>query len=143
MAVGALRADSLRLVNAGAVPARRAMPAGNTAAPEEVDPRWVLAVAAARMLEGGRAAILPNESRERVQRLASSLGLRAFDAALVIAIVQDAARRGEPLGGMGAERLGMLPVGVRGLDTEAGTMWLATLITAGITFAVLVGWVLW
>lgn len=142
MAVGALRADPLRLVNAGAVPARQAMPAGNTAAADEPDPRWVLAVAAARMLEGGRAAILPNESRERVQRLASSLGLRAFDAALVIAIVQDAARRGEPMGGMVAERLRMVPAGPAKSKANPATAWVASVATAAAIFIAMVGWLL-
>jgi hypothetical protein len=142
MAVGALRADSLRLVNAGAVPARHVMPLGNTAAAEEIDPRWVLAVAAARMLEGGRAAILPNGSRERVLRLASSLGLRAFDAALVIAIVQDAARRGEPLGGAVAERLRMVRASSGLAHGGSTSAWIASVAAAASMFAAMIAWLL-
>ncbi|MDX9910266.1 MAG: hypothetical protein RBS39_00395 [Phycisphaerales bacterium] len=59
------------------------------------DARWALAVRTASSLDGGRAAILPPERRERLMKLSSTLGLRAFDAALVIAIVQDGARSGE------------------------------------------------
>ncbi len=58
------------------------------------DPRWVLAVRAAQLIEGGRAAILTAQKRRELTRLAIRMGLREFDAALVIAIVQDAARSG-------------------------------------------------
>jgi hypothetical protein len=76
-------------------------------AEDRADPRWVLAVAAAAALEGGRGAVLVPERRRRLMRLSASLGVRAFDASLVLAIVQDAARRGEPLGGA-AESLRMV-----------------------------------
>jgi hypothetical protein len=46
-------------------------------------------------LQGGRAAILTPESRDQLLGLAERLGLRTFDAHLLIATVQDAARRGE------------------------------------------------
>lgn len=105
MSAAAARAGSLRFPDAAVAPARRAMPRDDIKA---VDPRWVLAVAAVRSLEGGRAAILPSEERERLVRLAGALGLRAFDAALVIAVVQDAARRGDPLGGEVADRLAFI-----------------------------------
>jgi hypothetical protein len=55
------------------------------------DPRWVLAARAAEQLEGD---ILRPEPRERLVRLGVTLGLSLFDANLVIAIVQDQARRG-------------------------------------------------
>ena len=62
------------------------------------DPRWVVAVRVAEQLQGGQAAILAPEDRRRLVALAERLGLRAFDAALIIAIVQDAARSGlDPL----------------------------------------------
>jgi len=59
------------------------------------DARLVFALRVSERLEGGRAAILTPESRERLLRLSSRMGLAPFDASLVIAIVQDAARRGE------------------------------------------------
>ncbi len=59
------------------------------------DPRWAFAVRVAAALEGGRAAILRPEARERLLRTARLLGIRPFDAALIIAMVQDTARRGE------------------------------------------------
>lgn len=59
------------------------------------DARRVLAVAAFTALEGGRAAVLRPVRRQRLSRLAAQLGLRLFDASLIIAIAQDAARHGE------------------------------------------------
>jgi len=59
------------------------------------DARRVLAVAAFTALEGGRAAVLRPVRRRRLNQLAARLGLRAFDASLIIAIAQDAARHGE------------------------------------------------
>ena len=55
------------------------------------DPRWVLAVRVAEQLEG---ALLSPEKRHRLIRTAVVIGLTAFDANLIIAIVQDQARRG-------------------------------------------------
>lgn len=70
----------------------RALSVGTLAAG---DPRWVFAARVASQLEGGRAGVLRPERRERLMRTAKMLGLRAFDASLVIALVQDSARRGE------------------------------------------------
>jgi len=55
------------------------------------DPRWVLALRTAEALDG---AVLPPERRDRLVRLGKLLGMTPFDANLVIAIVQDQARRG-------------------------------------------------
>ena len=60
------------------------------------DPRWVLAVRAYSQLQG--SALTP-ERRERVLETARLLGVRPFDANVIIAIAQDHARRGEPLAG--------------------------------------------
>lgn len=62
---------------------------------DSTDPRWVLAVRVHSLLQG---ATLSPEHREHVMQTARLLGVRAFDATLVIALVQDAARRGEALG---------------------------------------------
>lgn len=56
------------------------------------DARWVFAVRVRREVQGGHAAIVTPESRKRLLKLAHRLGLRDFDANLVIAIVQDDAR---------------------------------------------------
>ena len=76
------------------------------AAIDALDARWVFACRVATSIEGGRAAILRPEARDRLLAQAGNLGLRQFDANLVIAIVQDSARCGhEPLGLPTAERL--------------------------------------
>lgn len=60
------------------------------------DLRRLFALRASQMLEGGRAAIMPPESRRMLVGDARRFGLRAFEANLIIAVVQDSARRGEP-----------------------------------------------
>ncbi len=55
------------------------------------DPRWVLAVRTAELLQGN---ILGPERRERIVRMAKLFDLTPFDANMIIAIVQDQARRG-------------------------------------------------
>ncbi len=73
------------------------------------DPRWVLAVQAARALEG---AVLAPERRQGLLRLGQRMGLTPFDANLVLAIIQDRARRGhlgEWCAAAAAEQLAMVP----------------------------------
>ncbi len=114
---------ALRVVNAGALPRRttvrtddgtpdirwadaaHAVEVENRAAAALTasDARWAMAVRAAASLEGGRAAVLPPEKRDRLVALGVNLGLRPFDTNLVIAIVQDAARLGEGLHGPSVE----------------------------------------
>lgn len=62
---------------------------------EPGDARWAVAMRARDLLEGGRAAVLTRDRRRRLVRLATRVGLREFDANLIIAIVQDEARTGE------------------------------------------------
>lgn len=62
--------------------------------PGKSDPREALVPFVLDRLEGGPCAILPPHKRREVATRAASLGLREFDANLVIAIVQDAVRRG-------------------------------------------------
>ncbi|HVU64311.1 MAG TPA: hypothetical protein VHC70_10065 [Phycisphaerales bacterium] len=71
-----------------------------------LDPRWVLAVEVRRQMQGGRASIITPDTRRRLMLVGRRLGLRPFDTSLVIAIIQDAGRRGEdPLGPMSVSRL--------------------------------------
>lgn len=74
------------------------------------DPRWLLAVKTSSLIEGGKAGLLTPARRREVLNLAGQLRLRSFDANLVIAIVQDAARAGE----------GALSAGVRSRLTLVG-----------------------
>ena len=62
---------------------------------QPTDPRWVLAVRAYSQLQG---STLTPDRRERVMKTADQLGIRPFDANMVIAIVQDHARTGLELG---------------------------------------------
>lgn len=58
------------------------------------DPRWVLAVATAQLMEGD---VLPPLKRESLMQQGKSMGLSPFDCSLILAIIQDRARRGIPL----------------------------------------------
>lgn len=74
------------------------------------DVRWIMALRVHEQFEGGRAAILRPDRRRRLVELGQTLGLRPFDANLVIAVVQDAARRGESPANPNAEAsLRMVP----------------------------------
>jgi hypothetical protein len=76
----------------------------------DTDPRWVLALRTAEQLEG---TILTVEKREGLLRVGTALGLTLFDANLVIAIVQDQARRGYSPArcpAAGAAQLALLPM---------------------------------
>lgn len=75
---------------------------------DALDARWVLAVRTTMSLQGGRAAILRPDDRRSLVTQATRMGLRPFDAALVIAIAQDAARSGEALSGSPQDRLAMV-----------------------------------
>jgi len=57
------------------------------------DPRWILAMQTQARLQG---AVLTPERRDQLLRSGKRMGLRAFEANLVIAIVQDRARRAQP-----------------------------------------------
>lgn len=109
---------------------------------DPADPRWILATRAAAALEGGRAAILPPERRARLVSLATSLGLRPFDAHLVIAIVQDDARTGaKPLADTAKHRVALVRAPADPFDAGAFAIRLAiaALIAAAIVLTA-IGW---
>lgn len=58
------------------------------------DARRIMAQRVAENLEGGRAGILVPERRRALVATAQRLGIRPFDANLIIAVVQDRFRRG-------------------------------------------------
>lgn len=72
---------------------------------EATDPRWVMAVRVRESLQG---ACLTAGARRRVIHLGRALGLTDFDCNVIIAIVQDAARRGEDLHGA-VDTLALVP----------------------------------
>jgi hypothetical protein len=70
------------------------------------DARWQFATAVETALQG---ATLAYEDRRRLLGIATQLGIREFDAHLIVALVQDRARRGEPIDGV-APTIALLPV---------------------------------
>jgi len=149
---------ALRLVNildAGAHPplpssdavgrARRQIAAENHSASSLSvdDARWAFAVTVSQSLEGGRTAALPPASRDRLLKVATRMGMRPFDANLVIAIVQDGARSGE--GSLAAPVAGRLML-VRPPAAEArASIWPQVIAVAALAAAMgaaLVRWVI-
>lgn len=122
-----------------------------TMSPDDV--RWVLALRVRESLQGGSAAILPPESRSRINLLGRRLGLRPFDVSLIIAIVQDDVRvgRGRVAGvsNDGVSRLTMVPgtAGSTGdVETQSGAWWAAwigaTVLLGAAMAATAVMWLL-
>lgn len=120
------------------IAAENRVAAGNRAL-EPTDPRWVLAARAYGQLQG---STLSPERRERVMRTARTLGVRPFDANVIIAIVQDQARRGQPLG----TTRPMLELIDRpapaGADRTFWTRWLGALALAVLANILLIWWLL-
>ncbi len=112
--------------------------AGNSSL-DPTDPRWVLAARTHSQLQG---STLTPERRDRVLRTARQLGVRPFEANVIIAIVQDHARRGESLS-TAADTLKMLrdPCAERN-SHPAWPRWVATGITAFAANALLIWWLI-
>lgn len=122
---GSLENPRLRLVRADqgsalALAARRDIEVENRrsaalALDAHEDVRRILALRAAEVLEGGRAAVLRPDARRRLVRLGTMLGLRRFEANLVLAVVQEGARRGEsPAGPRTVANLSAIPAPLEG-----------------------------
>lgn len=102
------------------------------------DPRWVLAARVQSQLEG---ATLPPEGRRLVMKLADQLGLRPFDANVIIALVQDRARRGETVQDT-VDSLRMVNPPQRGATRSSDLVRWITALAAGIIATwMLVRWV--
>lgn len=84
---------ALRLVSVEPEPRKKPLQPLRRGKPitEATDPRWVLAMRATALMEG---PILRPEHRRTLQKLARVMGLSSFECNLIIAIVQDRARRG-------------------------------------------------
>jgi len=104
------------------------------------DPRWKLALETQRALQG---AMLAFEDRRRLLALAQRLGIRAFDANLIVALVQDRTRRGEPIE-HAASTIAMVPVPAKesAEGRDLAWLWVAAVVTAIAVDAVLIGWML-
>jgi hypothetical protein len=113
-----------------------------------LDARWIMAVQVMREMQGGRAAVVTPESRKRLMLVGRRLGLRAFDSSLVIAIVQDGARRGEdPLGGEATARLRLVGGAEEPelADARPGLSWgqaAVLVIAAGVFGAAIAVWMM-
>ncbi|MEO1237857.1 MAG: hypothetical protein AAFX76_13820 [Planctomycetota bacterium] len=133
----------LRLVGAGAVVKPDLTPTDGDAIAGTADPRWVLAVRVAEQLEG---SVLPPAKRERLIKMGKMFGLTAFDANLIIAIIQDQARRGYapahcPTAGEGQLRMVPPPSGERWV-TGRRTLLIAGIIAGFIALELVVlSWV--
>lgn len=133
------RSGSGGITPAGEV--RREMIAASGLSPD--DARLILARRAGEMLEGGRLAQLAPARRQKLERLAVQLGLRAFDSSLVIAIAQDAARHDEPVEAASG-RLALVPrPGAHEPRDSAAILWgvLAAAVVAAAALGALVRWV--
>ncbi len=114
--------------------------ASSNARLDPADPRWVLAARAYSQLQSG--ALSP-ERRERVMRTSRHLGIRPFDANLIIALVQDHARSGRDLSSAhGVLRLVQSPARKQeSRQRAARNLAIAVLCAAALNFA-LVWWLL-
>ncbi len=107
---------------------------------DPTDPRWVLAVRAYAQLQG---STLTPERRIRVLKTAEHLGLRVFDANLIIAVVQDHARSGLPLqNAAGTLNLIREPVSTTHDQKWIWMRWLLAIGAAIVTSTWLILWLL-
>ena len=106
---------------------------------EPTDPRWVLAVRTQMQLQG---TMLTPQRRRQVLRTARLLGVRAFDANLIIAIVQDRTRRGEPLAAAAPTIAMVNAVQPHRDHRRAIARWLNVLLAAVIVTVLLLWWVM-
>lgn len=124
---------------------------------QPADARWIFALRVAGALEGGKAALLTPPKRRELVAAAVVNGLREFDANLIIAVVQDSARRGElgdtakaaramapSLAMVASNRLANQSVanGSNRSNRRTILVVLATLLAAGVCFAFMVRWLL-
>jgi hypothetical protein len=121
-----------------AIAAENRAASGNRAL-QPTDPRWVLAARAYGQLQG---STLTPERRERVMRTAKTLGIRPFDANVIIAIVQDNARRGQPLG-VAQPILELIDRPMPpGADRSIWTRWIGAVVLAAMANLILIWWLL-
>lgn len=106
---------------------------------DPTDPRWVVAVRTQAQLQG---ATLTPDRRERVMRTARQLGVRPFEANVIMAVVQDHARRGLHL----SETTGVLrliePPGTTRRRRLTLLRWGAAIATAITANALLIWWLI-
>ncbi len=105
---------------------------------DPTDARWKLAIAAQRALEG---AVLAYDERRRLLDLATRIGIRPFDANLILAIVQDRARRGETLESA-APTLAIIPSPAHSSPANHTWIWVTGITVAMVADGVLIAWII-
>jgi hypothetical protein len=103
------------------------------------DPRWILAQRAFAQMQG---ATMPPERRHRIMKTAQQLGVRPFDANLVIAIVQDKARRGESLDAAQSSLQLVSTTDQHHHNMQAMVRWLLALTSAAIVALLAIEWIM-
>ncbi len=106
---------------------------------DPADARWKVAIETQRAMQG---AVLAFEDRRRVLALANRLGIRAFDANLIVALVQDRARREEPIESI-ASTIAIIPAPI--VDAPKHTLawlWLSAIAVAIVGDAMLIAWLM-
>lgn len=158
-------ASALRLVRPGETPAepisrapltparvRTRREVQSAAMLTEHDARRIMALRVAEQIEGGRAALITPEKRARLMTISRALGLRPFDAALIIAIVQDGARRGEHTDDTRAQsRLSLIPAppknamykAASSIKARTRTMLISSIAALVLAAAVVIALVRW
>jgi hypothetical protein len=106
------------------------------------DARWLLAQDVERSIEGGRAAIIRPEVRRRLMSQARNSGLRSFDANLVIAIAQDAARRGESMEAGPEQRLRLVGGAVDSSRLRPLSQFAAAVVLGAALLIGLIAWLM-
>jgi hypothetical protein len=132
--VGDWRDDARRRARQAVTDENRAAAANGGLDP--TDPRWVLAARAYAQLQG---STLTYDRRLKVLRTARHLGLRPFDANLIIAIVQDQARRRRDLG-EAAPTIALLERPRRRRAGWTWVRWTAAVACAAAANAFLIWW---
>ncbi len=106
------------------------------------DARWRLATETQQALQG---AVLAYEDRRALLALAHRLGIRAFDANLILAIVQDRARRGESLQSA-APTIAVLPrptsAASSAMPSSVTLLWVAAIAIAMLVDSILIAWII-
>ncbi len=109
------------------------------------DARWKFAQETQGALQG---TVLAFEDRRSLLAMAQRLGIRSFDANLIVAIVQDRARRGEPLESAAAT-IAIVPAPAIGTATRARRWFtnnlaliISVVVLVMIADALLIAWVL-
>lgn len=93
-------------------------------------------------LDGGRCALLTPDRRQRLVAVGKRLGMTTFDSNLVIAQVQDAARRGEDLSRPSVQaRLDLVQDSLHRKRMVGAGVAIAVLLLGMGMFMALIGWV--